>query len=201
VPREKAKVGTVRGVHISAEELSALFNVSRDTVARYVRDDQMPKSSWGKYPVWDCVQWFINRAAGQGTGAGQLEDARKRLLEEQIRRAHMDNEKERGQLLDLESVRVAVSAAMADIATQMRGLAARNAARLAALDDPQTIQRVLTDEIRHVLDSASRQVAAFALVLASGADPDAPTKPKRRGVGRRAPDSAAGLTGAGALAD
>ena len=201
MPRQKAQVGTIRGVHVSVDELADLFGVNKDSVTRWVRDDAMPKSSWGKYPAFECVRWYVERQATGGTQTGQLEEARKRLLEEQIKRAAMENDRERGKLLDFEAVATALSSAFAAIATQMRGLAPRNAARLATLDDPATIQRVLADEIRGVLTAAAGEVAAFAAVLADGGDSGSAPAKKRRAVGRRKPDIATGEPGAGAVAD
>lgn len=197
----KPSVGTIKGIHIGIDEVAELFGVARDSVTRYVRDDGMPKSSWGKYPAFEVIRWYLERQTQGGTGSKQLEDTRKRLLEEQITKARMENDKERGALLEYGAVSSSVRAVFAAIATQLRGLAPRNAARLSTLDDPAVIQRVLADEIRNILTSAAGEVAAFAVVLGDGADTDAPAPKKRRTMGRRAPNTPSGSPGAGAVAD
>lgn len=198
----KVRNGTLAGLTISGDELASLFGVARESIPRWVREEGLPKGGYGQYPVGECVRWYLERlkakAAGEST---EITEERRKLIVSQRIGQELENAKTRGELLDAGLVASAVQHMGALIATQLDGLAPRVASQLAQLRDPVAIARVITDECRNIRRAASGAVSHFAGQLVAGEDTGAAPKKRRRRVGGRKPDPAAGQPGAGAVAN
>jgi hypothetical protein len=154
------------------------------------------------YLLKECIQWRHRKLqAKRGEDAGDIAEEREKLIRAQRIGQELNNAKARGELLDAELVATVLQHMAALISTQIDGLAARVAPQLAQIRDPATIAKVIFDECRAIRRTASRAVEDFAGELAGGEDPEPAAGEKRGRVGRRAPDTAAGLAGAGAVAD
>lgn len=188
---------------VTVTDLSRYLDVKPPMVMKYAREGGMPKGRVkGRYPLRECVLWKIRKLANKnGEESGDIVEERRKLIAAQRVGQELDNAKVRGELLDAGLVTTAMQRMAALFATQLDGLAARVAPEVSRLRDPADIARVIFDECRVIRGTASRAVEAFASELAGGEDTGAAAEKERGRVGRRSPDTAAGLTGAGAVAD
>lgn len=199
---KKASNGTLVGLTIGHEELAALFGVARESIARMVREDGLPKTGYGKYPVVECLRWYIDRLKAKNAGEStEITEERRKLIVAQRVGQELENAKMRGELLDAGLVASAIQHMGALVSTQLEGLAPRVCQQLAVLKDPIEIRRVLQDECRAIRRAASGAVSHFAGELVAGEDSGAAAPKKRRRVGGRKPHPPTGQSGAGAVAN
>lgn len=188
---------------VTLPDLVKYLGVSKDMVMKYAREGGMPKGeAKGRYPLRDCVLWKIRKLENKtGEDSHDIAEERRKLIMAQRVGQELNNSKTRGELLDADLVASTMQQMAALFTTQLDGLAARVAPQLSQMRDPGEIAKVIFDECRAVRRSASGAVASFAGELAGGEDPEPAPEAKRGRVGRRKPDLAPGLPGAGAVAD
>ena len=192
--------GTLANLTVGVEEIACLYDCTRETIAIWVKHG-MPKVGRGRYPVIEVVKWVRQRDSGEvAENDSTLVAERRRLVISQRQRCDLENAKSRSEMLDAELTASAIHACMADIATGMDSLGPRVASRVASIDDPAIVQRMIFDECRNIRRTAAGRLKAFADSFRGLDDPGRPAKPKRRRVGRSASNPPAGEPGAGALA-
>ncbi|MBN8279064.1 MAG: hypothetical protein J0M16_00460 [Gammaproteobacteria bacterium] len=186
-------------VVVSAETLALFFGCEAPQIWKYARESDLPKRRAGEFPLVECVRWRLRRQ--QAAGTNTTTEARRRLLEAQAVQRETENQVRAGELVEIERVASVLNGVLANLGTQLDGLAPRLAGILAAIDDPAAIQRTIMDETRSIRRAAAEAVATVGSGEISRGDPAPAPEPKRRRVGRRAPRPAAGEPGAGAVAD
>lgn len=190
---------------VSATFLASLFSVTEAAVMKWVREGGMPKGEkHGRYNLKACIEWRIRclvEKASDPEESDDLKEERRKLIVAQRHGQELNNARERAELLDANLVASAIHGAFADVATGLDSLGPRIAGRVAMIDDPGTIQKMIFDECRNIRRTAAGRLQAFADSLGGGEDPGRPAKPKRRAVGGRKPRAATGEPGAGAVAN
>lgn len=196
------KVRKLEQQEVSIPELAQLFRVSDSAVMKMAREGGMPKAARGRYPLMACVHWRLDQImSAQEEDSSDVTEARKKLYDTQRAKHELEMAELRKELLVAEEVATVLRGLMAIVATQLDGLGPRVAYQVAGLTDPAKISKVILSECRHIRRAAAEQVQAFAGDLDGGEDAGAAARPKRRRVGRRAPDPAPGQSGAGAVAN
>lgn len=180
--------------------IAALFRVSVQTIGGWVKDG-CPKAGRDKFNVRDVVCWRRQRDIDVARGGGgDLNEERRRLIVEQRRGYELDNRAREAELLPAEEVKTDCLAFAAIVAGQLEALPARVVPRLVALTDPAVMRKVLRDECRAIRVAAGEAFAAYGDRLGDVGDPPSAAGARRRGLGRRLPNTATGVAGAGAVA-
>lgn len=187
-------------IKTNAETLAQLWGISKESVYKFVPQG-MPRNDRGQYGVAECTRWFTaylyERIAG---GAPDLADERKGLVRAQRQREEIRNMQMLGDLLPAEQVATTLNGMATLFASQLDGLGARLAAKLAAIDDPAVIAKAVDDECRIIRVATSEAAADFASVGGSVGDTKPAAKKKRRTMGRRKSKTTARKPGAGSVA-
>jgi hypothetical protein len=164
-------LGALAGITCTVDELAALIEIDARTVYRHARDDGLPRVRRGVYPLADCVQWYLRRSLdGRGpTGDPVLDAERLRLVTAQADQIELKNAQTRGELLEVELVRGAMSQMLAICAAQIDVLGPRAAGRLAGKQAAE-IMLVLRDECTDIRSAIAAEVDAFADRVSRGGD-------------------------------
>ena len=139
---------------LSAAEFAALCGVSRATVTNWM-DEGMPCERTGRQRVRVeidpalAVPWVVDRREPAGS-------QRERLAKEQADKIAMQNEAQRGRLIDVALVEETLMGLAAHIAQAHDALPGRLAHELAGISDPGLIRAKLLAEMREIRDGASQ---------------------------------------------
>ena len=177
---------------INRASLANLMRVEPRTINVWVKQG-MPKAAHGKYKLSDCFWWYIDRLSTD-FGGGDLDDERTKLVIQQRERVELDNTQKRGELIKITDLKDCLNEVGVIIATQLDGLGARSAPKLSSIDDPVILQRCLLDETRHIRSAISAKFTNLASDRIAVPDSRAPTKKKRRSVGKRSKSTASRST-------
>jgi phage terminase Nu1 subunit (DNA packaging protein) len=176
---------------VSTAELSRITGYTETHIARLVHSG-MPKIGRARFDLAQAVKWMLTRK--ERSAGDTITDARTRLIEEQIEGARLDNERLRGELLQIEDVQHVLQAQAVTVATQLEGLAPRIAyelAAIAAIPAPQ-IQEIVFRECRAIRESIADAWEAYRAPDTDGGEDNASAAaPAGRRVGRPAKVSAA----------
>ena len=185
---------------LTTKQVASLFAIS-DRLVRIWVNQGMPQHARNKYRLSAIVQWRCEKLRRATDQTGTLAEEKHKLVKAQRDLKELEAAKQRSELLDAELVAQTITEMAGAFATQLDGLPARLAAKLAQIDDPSIAQSVLRDECQHVRRAASAAAAAIGSDVGSGEDSRPAAKKKRRRVGGRKPGASAGKPGARAVAD
>ena len=117
---------------LSNAELCTIFGVTRQTLARYVRDG-MPKEGYGQYYAPDCVQWLTQRLRDTSDVGGE---ARERLYIAQERKTTLEADEKAKLLIPATEAHHVLTTMAGLFLSQLVGLSPRVAGLVADIDDP-----------------------------------------------------------------
>lgn len=191
---------------VTSEELCELFGVSKVAV-HYWRKDGMPQRARGVYELGEVIRWWREKFAKRAVADAGTEDQDKRaLIQAQTRKYEVETRRLEGDLIPREEVATIVHGLAALYRTALEGFGPRVSGELAELGDAPRIQEALVRECRDVLAQVSGRVTSLASEGfhdpgSSLEDPETPTGPERRRVGRRDKDPSTRKPGARPVAD
>ena len=178
----------------NADDLGALLGIGRDMVLKHARENGMPKIEDGRYPVSDCVKWYVERIRAR---ASESHGERERLVRAQRQRAELEIAQRRGELVERGKY-VGDLLSVASAFSKLDSQAARMGA-IIGLDGTAT-QR-LAELLREFRSGAARELIEGADAIRRSADSGAAAEAGRGAVGGRKPRATRRRTGARALAD
>ncbi len=185
---------------VTLDDLADLFGVSKPTIMRWARDEDLPRQAHGRYRLAECVRWQFRRMAGQGgRESSEIVESRRMLYDTQRAKHELEMQQMRRELLNAEEVATAIRSMFGIVATQLDGLGPRMAARLAGMSDPQKIAKELLTECRNIRRATAESIEDFAHVLAD--ESVAPSPKRRRPVGQSKTGASRGAIEATAAAD
>ena len=158
---------------VNAGELARIFGVSRKWVYQ-LEQKGMPRSG-RLFDVADCVQWYLAELKGLDTDIEpeDLTKARLALYNAQTEKTRLENERLRGQLVDVDEARTVLYEVASIVATQHDGLAPRIAALVLGETDVKRLQSILFEEFRQVRQAIGGAVAKLAEPGSGDDDPAA----------------------------
>lgn len=139
----------------SSAEMIHLFGVSRESLSKYVKGG-MPRIAYGKYPVKECLDWWLDNIY---KGAEQDEDmvsAKRRYWTSKADEQEIKVSERRGEYMRVEHHESIFNTACGDLRNTMLNLPAR------VLPNDTDARKRLRDEIITLLDSFSRH-GTFAM--------------------------------------
>lgn len=198
-----ARDSALEGFTVTAEELADLLEVDRRTVYRHAAEEGMPRIGRGRYPLADCVRYYMRRLKTEAelkqTDPG-IDDDRRRLVVAQAEKCELENRQTRGSLIEAPMVAAVLNQVAAIIATQLDALGPRTANDLARMSDPAAIQLHLRGEGAAIRSAISGALEAFATTIRDGEYHRAAAGQDGGRMGGLVPDAAAGQPGAGEMA-
>jgi hypothetical protein len=174
---------------VTPTELARLFGVARSWVYELV-EKGMPREG-RHFDAAACVQWYLAELKGSGTEDPEdLAEARKRLYIAQTVKTELENEKLRGQHVDVDEALQVLYGVASVVATQHDAVGPRVAALIIGKTDIKEVQTILFDEHRAIREAIAD--AIIKLPRPGRGDSETPAKKNRGRVGRRKQDPAAG---------
>lgn len=141
----------------SNAELCTVFGVTRQTIAKYVRDG-MPKEGRGEYYAPDCIQWVVQRLKGAADVSGE---ARERLYVAQERKTSLEADEKAKLVIPVAEAHHVLTTMAGLFVSQLVGLSPRVAGLVADIDDPAEIEELLDAEVTALRESLSKQLREF----------------------------------------
>lgn len=150
------------------------------TVERWIDEGMPAEKHGGKYVIEleTALPWLCERSKAP---AGS---ARERLAQVQAERVELDNEKERKNLLRLDHVTDIMTSAVAQLASQLDGVAGRVANDLSSETNPAVIRQIVLDEHHRVRSAYADALQKLFESPVSKPKPDK-EKPKRKAKAKR----------------
>jgi len=185
---------------VSSADLARITGYTEVHLSRLAKEG-MPKAGRGRYDIELVVKWLLTRRLDKANET--MQDAKKRLIEEQIESQKLENERSRGELVPIEEVQHALNHQAVTVATQLDGLAPRVAYELSAITQipAPKVQEVVFRECRAIRETiASNWQNYHGADAHGGDDSEAAAKPNRGRVGRPRKVPAAGEPRAGQVA-
>ena len=147
---------------VNAGELARIFGVSRKWVYQ-LEQKGMPRAG-RLFDVADCVQWYLNELKGVETEIEpeDLTKARLALYNAQTEKTRLENERLRGQLVDIDEARTVLYEVASVVATQHEGLAPRITALILGETDVKRAHSILFEEFRQVREAIGGAIAKLA---------------------------------------
>jgi len=147
-------------MRVTGTDLAKILGLSKGRVSQ-LKDDGVLVARSGKYDVAEAVQGYI-AFLESGPANAEVAAHRARLIGEQTRRLKLANDEKEGQLIDVEKVRLVMSAGVTGCMNALESVPGRCAATLAAMKEPAEITAYLRREIRQarsVMASGFRKLA------------------------------------------
>lgn len=152
-------------MEVSAEFLAECFQVSRPTISKF-KNKGMPKASYGKYNLKDCIRWYISYMSDQVDAGDKDDDATKKqrlaLLEAQTEKTELENRKLRGELIDYQLHKTILNSLSSSFAASLEGLGPRYSTQFAAMTNAAEIQQELIEGARSIRSGLATSVRAMA---------------------------------------
>lgn len=156
---------------VGSTELSEWLGVTQRRIQQLAVEGVLPREGRGKYPLKECVQVYCALKDEMLLKRGTSSE----LSEEKLLTARLERRKRElefaaveGGLISVEHHESVMAEAFSIVRQNMRNLPGALAPRLAGLDDPRDVQRILVPAI----DSALRTVVAAGQALADDTLPD-----------------------------
>lgn len=121
----------------------------------------MPQAARGKYSVPDCVRWYIDMRLKSGTGSSNVNEARKKLYDEQIEKTKLETAKLRGSVIDTDDYHVDLNQMGVLFSSGLDAISGRLAAELAGMSDPAEIAERLLHETNEIRSSVANAIVAY----------------------------------------
>jgi hypothetical protein len=145
--------------------LAEWIGVTSRRIGQLVHEGVLPRESRGKYPLKSCIQAYcrwkdallLKRGAGSEINEERLLTARLERRRLELKFAQLE-----GGLVTVEHHEKVMGEAFALVRTNMRNLPGALAPRIAGLDDPRDVERILVGAV----DSALRSVVAAGKAFA-----------------------------------
>jgi len=158
-------------VVVSAPELSEWLNITPRRIQQLVQEGALPREARGRYPLKASVAAYTRYQDNQimRTGAsGELGEERLLAARLERRRKELEFEEAQGRVITTEHHEEVLGRAFAIVRANIRSLPGALAPRLAGIDDPREIQRILVP----ALDDALRSIVAEGERLGNQELPD-----------------------------
>jgi hypothetical protein len=150
--------------------LSALFRVSRQTIAEWRRAG-MPACGPARYRLAEVVAWRRQRDIEAAAARdGPLADERRRLIIEQRRGHELANARQAEALLPVEDVAADICAYQRILDNALDALVDDAAAALCGIDDPDDAHHRLRAVCRQTRVSLAAQFSAYGVGLSDDGD-------------------------------
>lgn len=146
---------------VGAQELADLFGVHVRRIYQLVHEHVIPKGARGQYDLLECVRGYITLLQRVAEGKGRtVELGEEKLLSARLARRKLELEFAalEGSVVTVEHHKSVMGTAFLLVRTNMRNLAGTLPPRLAGLDEPRDVQRILIEAIdlalRSVIDAS-----------------------------------------------
>ena len=171
--------------HVSVDVLATVIGLTPRQIQRLVTSGVLSRSGRGNYDLAACVQaWGAHLTAGKEIDTG-LGAARQQLVSAQAHKTQLEAAALAGELVPLVDVQIVLNESMVIIASQMEALPGRLAAVLAGESKPALISSMLKSEIRRIRQAAADRLSSLVAMNSDSKNPTAPTRKKKRSVGKR----------------
>ena len=180
---EQADSSRVGFERVSRAKLARhVFNVSAQTISRWVTREGMPRNEDGSFCVADCVEWALERVEGATAPGkkGEENESEKWLTafrRERALKARMERQELEGRLFPREEVTAAWCNRYAHLKRHLMVWSKRLPGRLTGLDEREMIG-LLDDEVHFLLSMLARP-GAFT-ELAEDVEADAATQSEEK---------------------
>ncbi len=155
-------------ITVTPEVLATYLDMTANSVTRLAATAGLPKASRGRYPLFECVRWYLNRLKTHAAEhPSDLRDERRKLLIAQHQGQTLANAATRAAMLDAELVAATMQEMLSRITGHLDDLP-KLAGQISAMRDPGEIARVLFDACRQVRSKAAADMVAFAKSLDDG---------------------------------
>lgn len=166
-----AKTSASHNGLVSAPELGEWLNLTPRRIQQLVHEGVLERAARGRYPLKSCVQAYTRYQDGQimRTGSsGELSDEKLRMARLERRRKELEFERLQGELITVEHHERVMADVLAMVRRNVRNLPGTLSQRLAGLDEPRDVNRILGP----ALDNALRSIVAEGERLGQEALPD-----------------------------
>jgi phage terminase Nu1 subunit (DNA packaging protein) len=149
---------------VTTSELAAIFGVTPRRVSQMV-DEGLPRLPKGGHDLADACRWYCARLKNQAASTrGELAQGRARLATAKASREELELAARRGELIDAEAARMAVSNTTRRARDVLLAVPDRIAPLVVERTDTHEVHRILSDEVRRVCS----EIAAIKLPGATG---------------------------------
>jgi len=135
--------------------IAKLFNLTERRVQQLAKDGVIPKANKGKYELVSCVQGYIHylqeRAMGKDSAPQDTYTERARLLKAQADKTELEVGTLKGNLLQIEQVESSWLTMVTSCRSRLLTIPSKSAHQIAALKEPQEIERFLKRTIYEAL--------------------------------------------------
>lgn len=135
--------------------IAKLFNLTERRVQQLAKDGVIPKANKGKYELVACVQGYIHylqeRAMGKDSAPQDTYTERARLLKAQADKTELEVGTLKGKLLQIEQVESSWATMVTSCRSRLLTIPSKSAHQIAALNEPQEIERFLKRTIYEAL--------------------------------------------------
>jgi MoxR-like ATPase len=155
--------------YVTPTILATYLDMTANSITR-LANDGLPKSERGRYPLYACIRWYLDRLEKRTIAhPSGLRDERRKLIHAQRIGQELANAKTRAELLDADLVATAMREMVDMISARLDELPTL-APEIARHRDPAAIARLVFNACREVRRLAAADVVAFAETLANGSD-------------------------------
>ena len=186
------------GKQVTARELSKIFGKTERTIFRW-KDEGIPFAD-GKYDTAACIEWWgereiVRRLSETADGKTlDLNAERARHSKEQADKLEMENTVRRGLLMGRDELRAELGRIFTNFKVKLLAIPTKLAPLVFSMKSIPEIMEALKAAIYECLDELAAELRIEG--------DTAPTKPKRKRVGRRKPKAKpGGKRGAGKVAN
>jgi len=159
--------------HMNKAEFSDLVGRSPRQVSNWISEG-MPSTGTGRKGAplridpAAAIQWLLNRT--EQKNAAPLSEERRRLVAAQAEKAEIETAQRKGELLELNDVETLLIEGAAVFAGQKRSMGSRLAGKLAGMDDPKAILKLLNSENDRILQNVADKFSALTDLGAASSD-------------------------------
>ena len=178
---------------VGPDKIALALNLTPQRIHQLVKAG-MPKEGRAQYDIGQCLMWYVRylqRSLGKKEGMDEegeitsIKAERTRLLKAQADAAEHELSRKRGEVISLSDYELIITDLIVQTRAQLLALPARATTRVKGLDDPNLIERVLSEEVREALKHLSKTVPR----MPSRPDPDPAAEGEEPPVKRKAKPS------------
>lgn len=149
----------IKEVTVNAKALADLFGVTEKYISELVLTQNMPKSGYGEFKLYDCVKWYIDYKQQSHRKEVQKiknEDEQKRLTRANAALKELALKEKEGELIPYEKVKSAWLDEMKILAVAFDGIPAKAAIELEG-NTKQEMQGILKKHIDEAREKIGNQ--------------------------------------------
>lgn len=148
-------------VVVGTDQLAAIVDLTPRRLQQ-LRGEGMPSRGRGKWPLMDCLRWYIRYLRDKNDVGPALVDEKLRTERLKADKLEVEIKQLKGELIAIETVAQEVLEIMVTLRGEFLGLPGRLAMQLSKIDKAAECKRVLADEIRLTLNRSSEKLHGLA---------------------------------------